>query len=79
MLAHRSLAIVLTTGTNTGPVALPTGEVLPPTGKTIRVRSCDVVTVENGLATKHNFYYDQTELLSQLGLVPANAPARSSF
>jgi ketosteroid isomerase-like protein len=63
------------TGTNTGPIALPTGETLPPTGKSIRVRSCDVVTVENGLAVRHNFYYDQMELLSQLGLVPENATA----
>jgi ketosteroid isomerase-like protein len=62
------------TGTNTGPIALPTGD-LPPTGKSVRVRTCDVVTVENGLAVRHNFYYDQMELLSQLGLVPENATA----
>lgn len=63
------------TGTHTGPLALPTGEVLPPTGRSIRVRSCDVVTVENGLATRHNFYYDEMEFLTQLGLVPENANA----
>lgn len=57
-------------GTNTGPLPLPTGESLPPTGKTIRVRSCDIVTVEDGLITRHEFYFDQMEFLGQLGLLP---------
>src|SRR5680860_706321 len=35
-------------GTNTGPLALATGEVLPPTGKPVRLRSIDVATVEGG-------------------------------
>jgi ketosteroid isomerase-like protein len=57
-------------GTNTGPLPLPSGESLPPTGKTIRVRSCDIVTVEDGLITRHEFYFDQMEFLGQLGLLP---------
>ena len=57
-------------GTNTGPIQLPTGEVLPPTGRRVRVRGCDVGTVENGAIVRHNFYFDQTELLGQLGLLP---------
>jgi steroid delta-isomerase-like uncharacterized protein len=58
------------TGTNTGPLQLPTGETLPATGKQVRIRACDVATVEDGRITSHRFYYDQMEFLGQLGLVP---------
>ena len=58
-------------GTNTGPLGTPKGEELAPTGKRIRIRGCDVATVENGLITSHRFYFDQIELLSQLGIDPA--------
>lgn len=57
-------------GTNTGSLIMPSGESLPPTGKSIRVRSCDVAHVENGLITAHHFYFDQMEFLGQLGLLP---------
>jgi ketosteroid isomerase-like protein len=57
-------------GTNTGPLQLPTGETLPATGKRIRVRGCDVATVQNGRITSHRFYFDQMEFLGQLGLAP---------
>jgi len=57
-------------GTNTGPLQLPTGETIPGTGRQIRVRGCDVATVENGRITSHRFYFDQMEFLSQLGLAP---------
>ena len=58
------------TGTHSGPLELSGGEVVNPTGRQIRIRSCDVATVENGVVTRHNFYYDQWEFLSQLGLAP---------
>src|SRR5215211_6565761 len=61
-------------GTNTGPLALPTGETLPATGKKVRVRACDVATVEAGWITTHRFYYDQMEFLGQLGLAPEPSP-----
>ena len=57
-------------GTNTAPLPTPTGETLPATGKQIRVRSCDVATVDNGRITSHRFYFDQMEFLGQLGLTP---------
>lgn len=57
-------------GTHTGPLEAPTGESVPPTGKRIRVRATDLATVENGKVTSHRFYFDQMELLAQLGLVP---------
>ena len=57
-------------GTNTGPIALGSGETIPATGKSIRIRSCDVLTVKDGVGVSHHFYYDQMELLTQLGLAP---------
>jgi ketosteroid isomerase-like protein len=58
------------TGTHTAPLPMSSGESIPPTGKQIRVRDCDVATVEGGLVTSHNFYFDQMEFLGQLGLLP---------
>ncbi|HEY1156614.1 MAG TPA: nuclear transport factor 2 family protein [Arthrobacter sp.] len=57
-------------GTNTGPLSLPTGGTLPPTGRQVRVRSCDVARVEDGAITAYRAYFDQMELLGQLGLLP---------
>lgn len=57
-------------GTHTGPLETPTGETIPPTGKHVRLRECDIATVENGLITSHRFYFDQMEFLEQLGLAP---------
>jgi ketosteroid isomerase-like protein len=58
------------TGTHTEPLPMPSGESIPATGKQIRVRSCDVVTVEGGMVISHRFYFDQVEFLGQLGLLP---------
>jgi ketosteroid isomerase-like protein len=57
-------------GTHTGPLAGPDGETIPPTGKSVRVRACDIVTVKDGSVTSHRFYFDQMEFLGQLGLLP---------
>lgn len=60
-------------GTNTGQLSLPTGGTLPATGRQVRVRSCDVATVGAGVITSHHAYFDQMELLGQLGLLPEPA------
>jgi steroid delta-isomerase-like uncharacterized protein len=52
-------------GTNTGSTAR-----LPATGRRVRLRECDVVTVENGVVTSHRFYFDVQDWLKQLGLAP---------
>ncbi|NKX56386.1 ester cyclase [Arthrobacter mobilis] len=62
------------TGTNTGPLQMPSGESMPPTERQIRLRSCDVARVEGGLITSHHFYFDQMEFLGQLGLLPEPDP-----
>lgn len=61
-------------GTNTGPLPLPSGELLPATGRRVGIRSCDIATVEGGHVVRHHLYFDQMEFLSQLGLVPEEGP-----
>ena len=60
-------------GTHTEPLTMLNGETISPTGRKVRFRECDAVTVENGLITSHRFYYDQMEVLGQLGLLPGTA------
>jgi ketosteroid isomerase-like protein len=57
-------------GTHTGTLTSPDGQSIPATGQRVRLRMADAVTVENGLVTSHRFYFDQLELLGQLGLTP---------
>ena len=57
-------------GTNTGSMTGPNGETIPATGRRVRLRECDVVTVENGVVTSHRFYFDVQDWLTQLGLAP---------
>ena len=63
------------TGTNTGPLVAPTGDTMPATGKSVRLRSCDIAVVENGKITSHRFYFDQMEFAEQLGLTEQMAAA----
>ena len=56
-------------GTNTGSSGA-NGETIPATGRRVRLRECDVVTVENGVVTSHRFYFDVQDWLTQLGLAP---------
>ena len=59
-------------GTNTGPLSGPSGSI-PATGKVVDMRACEVATVKDGLITHYEFYFDQMEMLTQLGLVPDEA------
>ena len=57
-------------GVNTGPIPLPTGETLPPTGKTVSILGVDFATVRDGRIESYRLYYDQMQFLEQLGLLP---------
>ena len=57
-------------GTHTGPLVGPDGESIAPTGKSVRMRACDVASIRDGLVTNHRFYFDQMDFLEQLGLLP---------
>ncbi|MFC0678613.1 ester cyclase [Lysobacter korlensis] len=56
------------TGTHTGVLRLPSGESIPPTGRQIRVRSCDIAEVANGVITHHRLYFNPADFAEQLGL-----------
>jgi ketosteroid isomerase-like protein len=55
--------------THSGPLAMPDGGELPATGRRIRIRECDVLTVADGVAVSHALYFDQLDFLVQIGLV----------
>ena len=61
---------VMLTCTHKGPMLLPTGEEVEATGRRVHLRTCEIITVEDGLVMSFQSYYDQLELLAQLGLYP---------
>jgi len=60
-------------GMHTEPLRLPGAQTIPPTGRQVRVRAADVVTVRAGRIVRHDFYFDQLDMLVQLGLLEAPA------
>jgi steroid delta-isomerase-like uncharacterized protein len=66
---------VTVTGTNTGPLKTPMGE-MPPTGKKMRFRAVDIMQVVDGQITEEWIYYNQAPVLQQLGftLMPPQPP-----
>lgn len=54
-------------GTHTGPLQTPRGTI-PPTGKRIELRACQINTVANGKVQSTRHYFDLGSLLQQLGL-----------
>ena len=62
-------------GTHTQPLKLPDGQSLPPTGKQVTLRSVDIATVAEGKIVRHDFYFDQLDMLTQLGLMEEETPA----
>ena len=61
-------------GTNTGTWKTEAAE-MPATGKTLKGHYCLVVKVTNEQIVKSTLYFDQVELMTQLGLMPAPAAA----
>lgn len=56
--------------TNTGPLYLPSGKVLPPTGKRFTSKGIDVSVIDAGRIKSHRLYWDTAAVLAQLGLMP---------
>jgi predicted ester cyclase len=61
-------------GTHNGPLATAQGEV-PPTGRPINVRMVRIERATGGKIVEGTIYFDQVELMSQLGLMPQPATA----
>ncbi len=55
------------TGTNTGPLAGPDGE-LPPSGREVDLAFADFSRLRDGKIVEYRTYYDQVGLANQLGL-----------
>lgn len=60
-------------GTHTGPLRLPDGGSIEPTGRQVRMRTVDIATIRDGKIVRHDFYFDQLDMLVQLGLMEAPA------
>jgi len=56
------------TGTHTGPLASPSGDI-PPTGKSFVLDYTNVARFADGKITNETYYWDNQSFLSQLGLV----------
>jgi steroid delta-isomerase-like uncharacterized protein len=57
-------------GTNSGPLASPSGEV-PATGKYASIPFVTVLETDGERITAHRVYWDQVGFMGQLGLMPA--------
>lgn len=62
------------TGTHTGPLMTPQGEV-PATGRTLDMPYVDIFDIEAGRIARHRTYFDQVDFAQQLGLMPEAAAA----
>ena len=62
-------------GTHTGPVVLPDGTEVAPTGRRVEVRGMELVRVRDGKIVVDNLYYDNLAVAAQLGLLPQDAAA----
>jgi steroid delta-isomerase-like uncharacterized protein len=60
----------VSTGTHTGPLRTPTGEMLPPTGRKATGQGSSFYRFKNGKITRSAIYWDMVSLLAQLGLMP---------
>ena len=57
-------------GTHNGPLQTPAGP-LPPSGRTIDIRACQVVEVADGKVQAIRHYFDMATMLQQLGAFSA--------
>jgi predicted ester cyclase len=61
-------------GTHSGPLSLPSGTV-PATGKNVRIPYVLIATASGDRFSRFVFYYDNVEVLTQLGLMPTAVAA----
>ncbi|TMD89531.1 MAG: ester cyclase [Chloroflexi bacterium] len=59
-------------GTHTGPLKTPMGEV-PPTGRKLKGDFIQVFEIDRGLVKRNYLMYDQVDVMTQLGMAPAGA------
>ena len=57
-------------GTHDGPMIRP-GGVVPPPGRSLETRFCEVLDIRDGKITGARSYFDLAGMMVQLGLMPA--------
>jgi predicted ester cyclase len=62
------------TGTHTAPMQSPMGEI-PPTNRSLTGRAVQIFRVDGDAVAETRLYFDQVEVMTQLGLMPE--PARA--
>jgi predicted ester cyclase len=55
---------------NSGPLRAPSGNTIPPTGKTATIVGSTTSQIKNGKITRSWTFWDMASLLGQLGLLP---------
>ena len=60
-------------GTNTGPLVLPDGTEVLPTGKRAELKGMEQTQMRDGKLAVQHMYYDNVALAEQLGLLPKGA------
>jgi predicted ester cyclase len=72
LLATEDQAVVefIGRGTNTGPLHMPTGDI-PPTGRPVELRLCEVYGIRRGKIVSYHIYYDALGFMQQLGFIPS--------
>jgi len=60
------------TGTHSGPLQTPMGEVAP-TGRKLTGEFVQVFEIDRGLVKRNHLMYDQVDVMTQLGMAPAGA------
>lgn len=53
---------------NTGPIAMPDGNELPATNRSVDLAATEIARAENGRIVQHDMMWDNMSFLSQLGL-----------
>lgn len=64
-------------GTHTETLVAPEGEI-PPTNRHLAGRGVEVLRIEGDKVAEEHLYYDQVQILTQLGLMPEAAAATAS-
>ncbi len=60
-------------GTHTGPLVMPDGTELPPTGKRVEFKGMELMQLRDGKAAVHHMYWDNMAVAGQLGVLPEAA------
>jgi len=62
-------------GTHKATLKAPSGD-LPATNRRLSGRACQIIRVKDGLVADTQLYFDQVDILTQLGLMPALTATR---